>query len=74
MTCFTGESQDMIDMKSLPGSVTQGTLEPRKAVGHQALVHGAYVRASSMHKTGTAHSHCLQLSLHYCHKQPQSRA
>lgn len=52
LSWLTGANPDLIDMDSLPGSVTQGTPEPRRPLGHQALVHGAYVHASSMHKSG----------------------
>ena len=40
---------DHLDAESLPGSVT----ESKKAEGaHKGLVHGAFIRAASVHKTG----------------------
>ena len=45
-----GDSQDLNDMTSLPGSVSQGqTADPKKGM----VLHGAYVRANSILKTGT---------------------
>ena len=51
---------DALDIDSLPGSV-EATDASRRDSPHKSLVHGAFLRAASVHKTGTSsvHGQCL---------------
>ena len=46
-------TSDAMDMDSLPGSVAGAEL-PKPP--HKALVHGAFARAASVHKTGPSNA------------------